>query len=247
MRVRFFGCFALLTAAAFAPAAPIVITFDDLVASSGGVPGPNNVVIPFDGRTVPANYALPYLTFTVSNNSGLFVYRDAQYWQGANNTGATLPNIVCATAIATASSAVCNETLLLSFVNPVNNLSFLSAAWDDVGSTLRVEVFTSATGANPTVVTVVSPRNSAVIKVVDLSTFANVTAVRLITPSLTGTPAGDTNGFVFDNFSFELPVTTPPNPPNPPNPPASVPEPSTALSALAGLGLLAWRRFAVRR
>ena len=243
MRVRFFGCFALLAATAVTPAATI-INFDDLPASSGGVPAPDGTPVPFVGRTVPNTYNSSLLTFTVGTaGAGLFVFRDASQWQGGGGAVASLDNVVCPVTAATATSANCIEPLLITFMTPVNALSFFAAAWTDTVSVLRIEVFTQTSPAAPIVVNVPSPRPGAVqgqINVSALSGASNITAIRLVTPLLTANPAGDRLGLVYDNFTFDLPVVPPPPPP----PTAPVPEPSSVALALLGLGLAGWRRAA---
>lgn len=234
MRVLSFGSFALFAAAALAPAASI-INFDDLTPSTG------TTVVPFIGRTVPTNYS-PLATFTVGNGGGLFVYGDAASWQGPPS--ASLPNVVCPTVAASASSAICTEDLLVTFNTAVNALSFFVAAWDDVNSVVRVEVFTGGNqNTLASTIQVTSPQrlaNTGIINVSALSGVSNITSIRIITPSLLSQAAGDRYGLVYDNFTFDLPVppTVPPVPPVAP----SVPEPSTTALLLGGGALLAWRR-----
>ena len=235
MRVLSFRYIALFAAAALAPAASI-INFDDLTASTG------TTVVPFIGRTVPANYST-LATFTVGNGGGLYVYADASSWQGPPS--ASLPNVVCPTVAASASSAICTEDLWVSFSSAVNALSFFAAAWDDVNSVVRVQVFTGNNQNTPAAtIQVTSPQrlsNTGLINVSALSNVANITGIRIFTPSLVSQPAGDRYGLVYDNFTFDLPVppTVPPVPPVVPSP-----EPSTTVLLLGGAALLAWRRAA---
>lgn len=235
MRARLFGALALCLSIGTAQSATIV-NFDDLPASSGGVVTPGGVT-PFVGQTVPGNYS-PYVTFTVTNGA-LYVYGEASFWQ-TPAPPASMPNVVCAAQAALASSAQCDETLVVSFAQAVNNVSFWAGAWDDIGSLLTVQIFTGNnvfTGQ----IQITSPQRlntQGIVNVSALSGIANITGLRLISPSSgLANGAGDRNGVVYDNFSFDLPVVPPPPPP------PSVPEPSTAaLALLGGLGLV-WKRF----
>lgn len=223
----------LLSAAAVAPAATI-INFDSLPASSGGVVTPSGVT-PFVGQTVPSNFS-PLVTFSVPTGA-LFVYSEASQWAG--NPPASTPNVVCPAQIALASSAMCTETLLVNFAQPVNALSFWAGAWDDIGSTLLIDVYT---GNNifTNQIQITSPQRmntQGIINVSTLSQVANITGLRIFLPSPIGTPpGGDRNGLVFDNFAFDVP-----GPPVPPSNP--IPEPSSALLLMAGAAGLCWRKF----
>lgn len=209
-------------------ASAAVINFDDLPASSGGVVTPGGVT-PFVGQTVPSNYT-PLATFSVPGGA-LFVYAEAVDWAGP--PPASPPNVVCPAQVALASSNFCTEALLVTFSTPVNALSFWAAAWDDVGSVLTVLIYT---GSNSLAgqIEVTSPQRAntqGIIDVSGLSGIANITGLRIVSPSATATagPVGDRNGLVYDNFVFDASIVPPP--------PSNVPEPGTL--ALAGLGLAA--------
>ena len=235
MRAHSIGFLALTLCMVVAPAATI-LNFDNLPASTGGLVTPGGVT-PFVGAIVPANYS-SLVTFTVPTGS-LYVYGEAAVW--SNNPPASLPNVVCPAQAALASSAMCTEDLLVRFNQAVNALSFWAAAWDDVGSILVIQVFT---GQNvfTNQIQVTSPQRlntQGIINVSTLSGVANITGLRIISPSSAFTSgAGDRNGLVYDNFTFDLPSVPPPPPPPPP-----VPEPATAVLALAGCAALAARRF----
>lgn len=229
MRARSMGLPALtLSLAALAPAATIV-NFDTLVASSGGLVTPGGVT-PFVGQTVPSNYS-PFVTFSVPTG-GLYLYAEGGMWP--DNPPASVPNVVCPTTVALASSAMCTEPLHVTFSQPVNALSFWTGAWDDVGSLMVIEIFTGNnvfTGQ----IQVTSPQRlntQGVIDVSGLSGIADITGLRILSPSSSlQSGAGDRNGLVFDTFVFDGPAP----PPGPP--PPSVPEPSAI--GLAAIGLVA--------
>lgn len=232
MRARVLGLCGLLLSLTAASAATI-INFDDLTASSGGLATPNGVT-PFVGATVPLNYS-SLVTFSVPTGA-LYVYGEAAMW--ANNPPASVPNVVCPTQVALASSAFCTEALNVAFSQPVNGLSFWAGAWDDVGSILNIQILTGL-GVPTGELNITSPQRlntQGIINVSLLSGIANITGLRLTVPSaslLSG--AGDRNGLVYDNFTFSLPIVDPP-------PPSFVPEPTTMALALAGLAALVLRK-----
>jgi hypothetical protein len=231
MRSHTLGLLTLVALAVPAHAA-VLVNFDNLPASSGGVtPGG---VTPFVGQTVPTNYS-PAMTFTVGNGGSLYVYAEASFWSGP--PPASPPNVVCPALVADASSAVCTQPLLVSFAQASNDVAFWAGAWDDVGSQLAIEIFT----ANMQLVSqllVTSPQRNntqGIINVSALSGVSAITAIRILPPQ---TATGDRNGLVFDNFTLDGGIAPPP--------PPAIPEPSSL--GLAALGCaVAWLRTRTRQ
>jgi hypothetical protein len=226
MRARSLGLLALSLSVAVAPAATL-ITFDDLPASSGGV------LTPFIGRTVPSNYS-SLATFSVPGGA-LYVYGEAAMWPGnvsaSPNPLPSIPNVVCPATEALASSAMCTSSLLVTFSQAMSAVSFWVGAWDNVGSSIQVLV--TGQGGATAQFSVTSPQQintQSLVNVTALSGISNIVSL-LIAPPTTG---GDSNGTVFDNFSFEVPFEPPP--------PPSVPEPSTFALVIAGVAGLVWSR-----
>ncbi|MGK7881085.1 MAG: PEP-CTERM sorting domain-containing protein [Crocosphaera sp.] len=166
------------------------------------------VTINFDSladNTVVTNQ-FPEATF--SSNSG-FEARTAEL---ASFFNVSLPNVLGVTD--TSGNTNGTQDLFVDFTNPVNNLTFNIFADNSVAPGV-VDVFTN--GVFDSSVNLVADGNPITTDLIDLSSFANVTRIELV--SIT-----DVGGLVYDDFSFDVADVA-----------ESVPEPGTVV-ALAMLG-----------
>ncbi|MGK7887633.1 MAG: PEP-CTERM sorting domain-containing protein [Crocosphaera sp.] len=172
----------------YKPVAAVTINFDSLAAG-----------------TVVTNQ-FPEATF--SSNSGF----EARTFALAGTLNTSVPNVLGVTD--TSGSAAGTQDLFVDFTNPINNLTFNIGADNSVAPGL-VNVFTN--GLFNSSVNLVADGNAFTPELVDLSSFANVTRIEVV--SIT-----DGDGIVYDDFSFDVADVA-----------ESVPEPGTVV-ALAMLG-----------
>jgi hypothetical protein len=139
---------------------------------------------------------------------GVTVFTSASFF------GTSAPNFIC--------SSSCVVDIDIAFTDPVNNLNFLALGDNDAGTTALVDVF-DGSGLLATV-NVVTDGVVNLPHMVDLSAFANVTAIKI-------RDITDSAGLGFDDFNFDVGNNV------------ATPEPaSMALFGLGLLGLSAARR-----
>lgn len=167
------------------------------------------VVINFDTLSSSALVTNQFAEATFSANPGFAVFA----FGSAATFGTSAPNFICT---GPAGGGIdCVNDVNVAFTNPVNNLSFRALGDDGAGTQALVDVFgTSGLLATVNVVTDASP---FVPNLVDLSAFANVTAITIRAVT-------DPAGLGYDDFTFDVSN--------------SVATPEPASMALFGLGLL---------
>jgi hypothetical protein len=172
-----------------------------------GVPQVHADTISFDGLATGVIVTNQFPQVTFSSEAG-FVNLTA----AAFNLGSSLPNYICSAAVGS-SSVDCKHETILTFTNPVNNLSFLQLGDNSIGVQAKVDVFEN--GVFAATVDILADNQFFIPNLVDLTAFSLVTSIRI--HSIT-----DPSGLAWDDFTFT---------------PVSVPEPGTML--LLGTGLLA--------
>ena len=166
------------------------------------------VTINFDNLSTPAAVTNQYAEATFSAASGSVIVLGS-----AATFNTSVPNFIC--------SSACVTDFFINFTAPVNNLTFLSLGDDAAGTTGLIDVFGSS-GLLATV-NLVTDGSPFVPDLIDLSGFANVTAITI--RNIT-----DPGGLGFDDFTFNVGATT------------STPEPASSALLAGGLLALGLRR-----
>ena len=189
MRQTLFAAAAVLGMALAAPAGAVTINFDSL--------------------TNAALVTNQFAEATFSANAGFAVFA----FGSAATFGTSTPNFICT---GPAGGGIdCVNDVNVAFTNPVNNLSFRALGDDAAGTQALIDVFDA--GGLLATVNLVTDASPFVPNLVDLSAYANVTAITIRAVT-------DPAGLGYDDFTFDVSN--------------SVPTPEPASLALFGLGLL---------
>jgi hypothetical protein len=142
------------------------------------------VTIDFDNLSFLDIVTTQYPEVTFSADPGF----ETQVGTPSSSFGTSPPNFSCSAALGGGFPKCENETIL-TFTNPVNNLTFKSVGIDNAGVVARVDIFT------PNLV--ITQDITKTPQLIDLSAYSDVSKVRLY-------DINDNNGIGWDDFTFDV-------------------------------------------
>jgi hypothetical protein len=146
----------------------------------------NAVLIDFEGLANGTEITNQFAGVTFSSTAGFTNYVTTQPGIGEGD------NFLCSGA---GGSINCVAETILSFLNPVNDLSFLQVGDNATGVVAQVDVYEN--GVFSATVDILGDNNFSLSNLVDLTLFVNVTQIRIFNIT-------DPGGLGWDNFSFDM-------------------------------------------